>query len=122
MTCSRGIRGAASVNENTPESICETTIELISKMLQQNSVKNEDISHVIFTLTTDLDAAFPAKFARNELGWDFVPMMCFNELPVDGSIKKCLRALIVINTDIPQNKISHVYLGEAKRLRPEFGQ
>ena len=76
----RGIRGAITVKENTVESLKEATQELLEEILKRNNIKKELISHVIFTLTPDLNAAFPAKFARIDLGWDKVPMMCFNEI------------------------------------------
>lgn len=116
----RGIRGAITVDANTPEDIKKAAVILLTEMLIKNQIRNEDISHVIFTMTTDLDAAFPAKFAREELGWDFVPMVCFNELKVKDSLQMCLRALIVINTDKKQNEIFHIYLKGAKVLRPDI--
>ncbi|MDD3237651.1 MAG: chorismate mutase [Candidatus Gastranaerophilales bacterium] len=116
----RGIRGAITVDENTPEDISKATITLLTELLIKNQVKNEDISHVVFTLTKDLDAAFPAKFARESLNWDFIPMVCFNELKVEGSLKKCLRVLVVANTDKNQKDIFHVYLKGAKVLRPDL--
>ena len=74
------------------------------------------ISHVIFTLTQDLNAAFPAKFARIDLKWDNVAMMCFHELDVQNSLKKCLRVLIVINCS-DEFEPEFVYLEGAKELR-----
>ncbi len=110
----KGIRGAITVDTNTPESIKEATLELLSEILKLNNTKQSDISHVIFTLTHDLNAAFPAKFARIDLGWDDVAMMCFNELDVPGAIPKVLRVLLVVN-DIQEPK--YVYLKGAQALR-----
>ena len=84
----KGIRGAITVDENSPEAIKEATIELLSKMINLNNIEIGDISHVIFTMTDDLNAAFPAKFARTDLGFQNVAMMCFHELNVPDSIKK----------------------------------
>ena len=120
MIYQRGIRGAISVDSNTSDSIKAATVTLLNKMIESNSVNVEDISHVIFTLTKDLSAAFPAKFARTELGWDNVAMMCFNELDVEHSLKMCMRVLLVVSTKKKQNEINHIYLKEAVKLRPDI--
>ena len=93
----KGIRGAISVSENTPEAIKEATLELLKEMVNSNNITIADISHVIFTLTPDLNAAFPAKFARLNLKWENVAMMCYHELDVPNSLPMCLRVLIVLN-------------------------
>jgi len=113
---SKGIRGAITVEKNSVEAVKEATIELLTQMIEKNSIDKNKISHVIFTLTKDLNAAFPAKFARIDMGWDNVPMMCFNELDVQNSIEKCLRIMIVLNCTedfVPQ----FVYLKGAANLR-----
>lgn len=120
MTFQRGIRGATTVEQNSVADINKSTIELLNEIIESNNVDIKDISHVIFTLTKDLTAAFPAKFARDELHWDNVPMMCFNELDIDNSLKMCLRVLVVINTDKNQDEIKHIYLKNAKKLRPDI--
>ncbi|OLA94654.1 MAG: chorismate mutase [Candidatus Melainabacteria bacterium LEY3_CP_29_8] len=116
----RGIRGAITVKSNTIEDIKNATISLISEMIEKNNIKISDISHCIFTMTNDLDAAYPAKFARDELKFDFVPLLCFNELNIQNSLKMCLRALIIINTEKSQEEIKHIYLEGAKILRPDL--
>lgn len=116
----RGIRGAITVKNNTIEDIKEATITLISEMIKKNNIKLSDVSHCIFTMTNDLDAAYPAKFVRSELKFDYVPLLCFNELNIQNSLKMCLRALIVINTEKSQEEIKHVYLEGAKILRPDL--
>lgn len=113
---SKGIRGAITVDENTVEAIKSATLELLGEMMSQNDIKVDDISHVIFTLTDDLNMAFPAKFAREDLNWKTVAMMCFHELDVPNSLRMCLRVLIVVNCDekfIPK----FVYLKGAEGLR-----
>ena len=94
---SNGIRGAITVDENSPEAIGAATIRLLKEMLNRNKIETDMISHVIFTLTKDLNADFPAKYARINLKWKDVPMMCFHELDVPNSLEKCLRVLIVVN-------------------------
>lgn len=112
----KGIRGAITVDKNTEESIKSATVELLQEMIAKNYIKSENISHVIFTLTDDLNAAFPAKFARKDLAWENVAMMCFHELDVPGSLAMCLRVMIVLNCNenfTPQ----FVYLKGASALR-----
>lgn len=113
---SRGIRGAITVDENTSEAIGSATIHLLKEMCLKNNIDTDMISHVIFTLTDDLNAEFPAKYARINLKWKDVPMMCFNEINVPGSLKKCIRVLLVINCG--ENFVPEfVYLKGAKELR-----
>ncbi len=112
----KGIRGAITVEANTEAAIKSATVELLNEMIAQNNLTQEKISHAIFTVTTDLNAAFPAKFARLTIGWDKVAMMCFNELDVPNSRRMCLRVLVVVNCDddfVPK----FVYLKGAKNLR-----
>ena len=113
---SKGIRGAITVDDNSEVAVKNAVSELLGALIEKNNIKKEFISHVIFTLTPDINAAFPAKFARIDFGWDDVAMMCYNELNVPNSLAKCLRVLIVINCDenfVPQ----FVYLNGAKDLR-----
>lgn len=119
INMTKGIRGAITLEANTEAEVELATIELLTQLIDQNSIDKKMISHVIFTLTDDLDAAFPAKFARLNFGWDEVAMMCFNELSVENSLAMCLRILIVLNCNddfIPK----HTYLKKAKDLRPDF--
>lgn len=112
----KGIRGAITVSDNTVDSLKSATLELLTTLLDKNNVSKEQISHVIFTTTTDLNAQFPAKFARLELEWDNIAMMCFHELDVPNSLPMCLRVLVVVNCDdnfTPQ----FVYLKGAAQLR-----
>ena len=112
----KGIRGAITVDENTSEAIGSATILLLKEMCVKNNIEPDMISHAIFTLTDDLNADFPAKYARINLKWKDVPMMCFNELRVPNALKRCLRILIVINCG--ENFVPEfVYLKGAKELR-----
>lgn len=115
----KGIRGAITVEANSSEKIEEATLELLNEMINQNNIDKKMISHVIFTLTDDLNAVFPAKFARQKLGWDDVAMMCFHELNVPESLKMCLRVLVVINCseDAEEFLPKFVYLKGASILR-----
>lgn len=113
---SKGIRGAITVKENTPEAIEHATIKLVQEIVKKNNIESTFISHVIFTLTQDLNADFPAKYARINLNWKDIPMMCFNELSVPGALQMCLRVLIVVNCS-ENFEPEFVYLDGAEVLR-----
>lgn len=112
----KGIRGAIVVESNNSDAIKDATLKLIREIFQKNNISKEDISHVIFTTTPDINADFPAKFARIDLGWDSVAMLCFHEMNVQGSLKMCLRVLIVVNCE-ENFKPQFVYLNGAEVLR-----
>lgn len=116
----RGIRGAITVEEDTREAILAGTRELLAKMLEVNGITDpETIGAMIFTLTDDLRAAFPAEAAR-QLGMQMVPLINSREIPVPGSLERVIRVMILWNTDTPQRKVRHVYLRDAVRLRPDL--
>lgn len=112
----KGIRGAITIENNTKEDIKSATIELLEKLIKENNIKKENISHAIFTLTNDLNAEFPAKFARLDFGWDNIAMMCFHELDVPNSLEKCLRVLVVVNVE-DNFEPKFIYLKGAEKLR-----
>lgn len=116
----RGIRGATVAPHNQAEAILAATRQLLLAILDANpALQPQDIASVIFTLTPDLDAVHPAQAAR-QLGWDQVPLLCAQEIPVPGSLPRCIRVLIHWNTPLSQAQVHHVYLGEAARLRPDL--
>jgi chorismate mutase len=116
----RGIRGATTASQDLPDEILSATRELLEMILKVNpQLQPADLACGFFTLTDDLTSAFPAESAR-ELGWQQVPLLCSREVPVPGSLPKCIRVLLLWNTDIPQEKIQHVYLKEAEVLRPDL--
>jgi chorismate mutase len=114
----RGIRGATTVEEDTPEAILAATRELLMGMIKLNGIKPEDVGSVIFTTTVDLNAQYPAVAAR-QLGWHEVPLLCAHEMNVPNSLQKCLRILVMWNTTKTQQEIRHVYLKDAATLRPD---
>ena len=112
----KGIRGAITVEENTPEAIGSATIKLLDEIVKRNNIDIDMISHVIFSLTEDLNADFPAKYARVNLKWKEVPMMCFKEINVPGALAMCLRVLIVVNCS-ENFEPEFVYMKGAENLR-----
>ncbi len=116
----RGIRGAITVEEDTPEAIHQATRELLLKMLEANGIqRHEELAAIIFTVTEDLTSAFPAEAAR-QIGMHRVPLLSAREVPVPGSLPRVIRVLALWNTDTPQDRVRHVYLGEAVKLRPDL--
>ncbi|MGC8787226.1 MAG: chorismate mutase [Anaerolineae bacterium] len=118
MAC-RGVRGATTVENNSAAEILTATRELLTQMVTANAMDVEDIASVFFTVTPDLTAVFPAQAAR-ELGWQHVALLDALEIPVPGSLPKCVRVLILWNTEKPQAAIRHVYLRGAAVLRPDL--
>lgn len=116
----RGIRGATTLTHNSKEEIKKATIDLVKEIMDVNSINKEDIAFIIFTVTSDINQDFPAKYARLELGFDTVPMMCYREMEVVGSMPLCLRALVTINTTKTQKEIKHIYQKDAKALRKDL--
>jgi len=117
----RGVRGATTAADDQPEAVLQATQELLQALLERNpTMKPEDLASVLFTATQDLSSAYPAQAARL-LGWRHVPLMCAVEIPVPGSLPRCIRVLLHWNTELSQSAIQHVYLGEARRLRPDLG-
>jgi chorismate mutase len=116
----RGIRGAVVAKEDQPEAILSATRELLEAMLDANPGLNpDDIASAIFSVTEDLISVYPAKAAR-QLGWGTVPLFCVQEIPVPGSLARCVRVLVHWNTDLSQAEIHHVYLRKAASLRPDL--
>lgn len=118
MPC-RGVRGATTAEANTRDEILTATLQLLTLMIRQNGIESEEVGSVIFTVTEDLDAEFPA-FAARQLGWLDVPMLCGNEIDVPGSLRLCIRILVNWNTPKSQREIVHIYVKGAKSLRPDL--
>ncbi len=117
----RGIRGAITADENTPECIEKAVVELIEEITFRNGINPKDIVSAVFSMTKDLDCVYPAKFAREHFKqWQYVPMMCFSELDIKGALQKCIRLLITVNTQVSQEDIKHVYLKGAQILRKDI--
>jgi chorismate mutase len=113
----RGIRGAITVSANNRKNILAATRKLLLKMVEANKIDTEDIGAIFFTTTPDLDAEFPAAATR-ELGWPSnLALLCGHEMSVPDALPRCLRVLMLVNTERESDEITHVYLGEAKNLK-----
>ena len=119
MTAVRGIRGATTVDADEAGQVLSATGELLEAILSVNQLEDfDEVVSAIFTTTSDLSSTFPAEAAR-ELGMHQVPLLCASEIPVPGSMPRCIRVLLHGNTTKPQSEIVHVYLRDAQRLRPD---
>jgi chorismate mutase len=120
MWC-RGIRGATTVDNNTKEDILNSAKELLQKMIDANGLQPENVACAIFTTTHDLNAEFPAAAAR-QLGWANTALLCAQEMNVPGSLQRCLRILILYNTEKSAEEIVHVYIKGATTLKGAASQ
>ncbi len=116
----RGLRGAINCDENSPSSILGATRELLQEIIRVNDLTDfDEIVSAIFTTSPDLNAVYPAEAAR-ELGMHRVPLLCGTEIAVPGGMPRCIRILLHVNSDKPQRDMVHVYLRDAKKLRPDM--
>jgi chorismate mutase len=113
-----GIRGATTVERNDSEEILAATDELLRAVIDANGLQPDDIVSALFTVTRDLDAAFPAR-AAEEFGWNIVALLHATEIPVPGSLPKCIRLLVHAYTSRSRAEIRHCYLRGATALRPD---
>ncbi|QXC62015.1 chorismate mutase [Aquihabitans sp. G128] len=115
----RALRGATTVDADTPEQIAERTVALLEAMFERNGVDHDDLISIWFTVTEDLTSAFPATGAR-AIGLGDVPLLCAREIPVPGSMPRCVRVLAHLTTDRPRSELHHVYLEGAVTLRDDL--
>lgn len=114
----RAIRGAISVPADTSEEIRHCTTELLEAIMERNGLRSDDLVSIIFTTTHDLVSDFPAVAAR-ELGLSNVPLLCTQEIPVVGSMPRCVRVLVHCYAPA-ERPIRHVYLRDARQLRMDL--
>jgi len=112
----RGVRGATTVTEDTREAILDATTELITEVMAANGIYEDDLASVQFTSTDDLVSEFPAVAARM-LGWVHVPLMNSHEMNVPHGFPRCIRVLMMWNTETAPQDIKHIYLRDAVNLR-----
>jgi chorismate mutase len=116
----RGIRGATTASADSREAIIGATEELLQEMVRANGIDSEDLAAVHFTTTRDLVAEFPAVAARERLGWSAVPLLNGHEMEVGHGQPRCIRVLMLWNTEKQQREIRHVYLRDAVTLRKDL--
>lgn len=117
----RAIRGATQVVANSPEAIAAGVKELLTEILTANALTPSDVISVLFTASPDLNAAFPAAFAR-EVGFESVPLICAVEIDVPGALERTIRLMAHVETEKIAKEVSHIYLHGAKALRRDIAQ
>ena len=117
----RAIRGATQVAENSPEAIATGVKELLTEILKSNALTPDEVISVLFTASPDLNAAFPAAFAR-EVGFESVPLICAVEIDVPGALERTIRIMAHVEATKSANEVSHIYLHGAKALRRDIAQ
>lgn len=115
------IRGAITIEENTEKDILEGTKELIKRVEKENQIHRGRVASIVFSVTKDINQVAPAKAAR-ELGYTNSALMCFNEMDVENSLKRCIRLMFLYNSDLGQDQVKHIYLKGAKVLRPDLAK
>lgn len=117
----RAVRGATQIDADDRDQILEATTELVSEVMARNELSTGDVISVIFTVTPDLTAEFPALAAR-KLGFHDVPLLCATEIGVPGALPRVIRVMAHIETDRPRSEVQHVYLRGATSLRLDIAQ
>jgi len=117
----RGIRGAINVSANTRDAIQQATTRLLVAMCEANRLDSSAIISAFFTVTTDLNATYPASAAR-ALGWLDVPLLDAQEIEVPGGMPRVVRVLLHVESTVARSEIQHIYLDEAVALRPDLPQ
>jgi chorismate mutase len=113
------IRGAITVEEDSKEAILEGTELMLRSIIDENNLDDHEIISIVFSATKDLTRVYPAVAARN-LGITCASLLCVQEMYVEDSLKKCLRILMHVEKNLLQKEIKHVYLRDAKILRPDL--
>lgn len=116
----RGVRGATTVEANTYTALERAVLELMEEIEAQNDIDPREIVSATFSVTADIDVVFPAKIARSRSHWEHVPLLDVQQMHVEGSLERCIRVLIHVNTLLEQHQIKHVYLNGARDLRPDL--
>ena len=117
----RAMRGATQLRADDREELIDAVVELLSTMLQRNKITTAELISVIFTSTTDLHTEFPAAAARTLRIGD-VPLLCAQELHIDGALPRVVRVMAHFETDLPRAEVQHVYLRGAEVLRQDLAQ
>ena len=115
----RAIRGATTVEEDTPEAITDRVVTMLARIMERNGLVEDDIVSILFTATDDIVSMFPATAART-LGLGAVPLICARELAILGSVPRCVRVMLHVTTERPRDEIIHVYLEGAQGLRDDL--
>lgn len=115
------LRGAITIETDTPKQIAAATSRMLTELFDRNSLVAEDVISIVFSATADIRSAYPAAAARS-LGLVDVPLLCTQEMLVEGSLALCIRLMMHVDTDKQRSQIQHVFLAGATVLRPELAR
>lgn len=115
----RALRGATTVEVDEADHLADRVVELVTEMLERNRVEHDALISIIFTATEDLTSTFPATAARR-IGLGDVPLICARELAIEGSMPRCVRVLMHLETELARDEMRHVYLHDARSLRDDL--
>ena len=115
----RALRGATTLDEDSAEQMTERVVALLEQLFDRNGIDHDDVVSVMLTATPDLVAMFPATAART-FGLGDVPLICAQELAIEGSTPRCVRVLMHLQTDRARDELHHVYLEDARNLRDDL--
>lgn len=118
-TTVRAIRGATTIDRDEPDQVTERVVALLEQIYERNELHNDDLISVVFTATPDVHSMFPATAART-FGLGDVPLICAQELDIEGATPLCLRVLMHVNTARTREELHHVYLEGARTLRDDL--
>ncbi len=118
----RGVRGAVTIEYDDAQLVLQETAHLMREIIIANNIKPENVASVIVSTTPDIVSAFPAKAVRTIENWNYVPVMCMHEMNVPEALPLCIRVLVHVNTEVEQEKIHHIYLNDAVKLRPDLAK
>lgn len=119
MSAIRALRGATTIETDDRAHLFERVIALLDALFERNGIDHEDVVSVMFTATSDIHSAFPAEAAR-KFGLGDVPLICAQELDIEGATPLCVRVLIHLSTDRARHELRHVYLEGAAGLRDDL--
>lgn len=114
------IRGAITADNNTTADITSASVELFKEILEKNNLEINNIIHIIFSLTKDLNAIYPAKAIRENFQLNDTPLFCVQEADIHNSLEKCIRILVLTKSDKTKKEVKHIYLKGAQNLRPDL--
>lgn len=113
------LRGAITLERDEREHLLVRVQQLLSEMLDRNGIEHDDLISILFTATPDVHSAFPAAAARS-MGLGDVPLICAQELDVEGAMPLCVRVMIHLRTERRREDLRHVYLERARSLRDDL--
>lgn len=114
------LRGAVTADENSVEAIDEAALVLMETLIEVNNLEEDQVVNVLFSATADLTARYPSVVVRNVLGWHQTAMLNLEEKVIDGQLPRCIRVLMLVQTQQPREAFKHIYLRKAARLRPDW--